>query len=215
MSIQDMGCRACDRSDTSVDVRHNFNMNGVYQLPFGPGRQFLNGNNLVSQAFGGWTLSGMATARTGLPVNVTISRKAAAMLDGNTSSQRPNLNPGQSIYASNQTISNWFNPAAFAIPASLTWGNEGRYIARGPNNYEIDGSLQKTFRLSERFGFNLRATGFNLLNNPQWGNPSGSLGSFSGGVPSASFGKTTSILNTGATGTGAPRRVEFMLRIEF
>ncbi len=215
MSIQDMGCRACDRSDTSVDVRHNVTMNGVYQLPFGPGRPFLNGNDFVSQVFGGWTLSGMASARTGLPVNVTISRKAAAMLDGNTSGQRPNLIPSQSIYASNQTISNWFNPAAFAIPANFTWGNEGRYIARGPNNYEIDGSLQKSFRLSERVGFNLRATGFNLLNNPQWANPSGSLGSFSGGKPSASFGMITSILNTGATGTGAPRRVEFMLRIEF
>ena len=137
------------------------------------------------------------------------------MLDGNTSSQRPDLVPGQSIYAANKSISNWFNPAAFAMPAKGTWGNLGRYAARGPGNYEIDTSLQKTFKLSDRFAFNLRAAAFNLLNHPQYANPSGSLGSFSGGKPSASFGKITSILNTGATGTGAPRRIEFMTRLEF
>jgi len=54
-----------------------------------------------------------------------------------------------------------------------------------------------------------------LLNHPQWGNPSASLGSFTGGKPSGSFGKITSILNDGATGTGAPRRIEFMMRLEF
>lgn len=45
----------------------------------------------------------------------------------------------------------------------------------------------------------------------------GGLGSFTGSspTPSASFGKITGILNTGATGTGAPRRIEFMLRLEF
>jgi hypothetical protein len=215
MSIQDMSCRACDRSDTSVDVRHNMTLDGIYQLPFGHGRPFLSGSGLASQILGGWTLSGMASARTGQPVNITISRKASDVLDGNTSGQRPNLVPGQSIYAATQSITNWFNSAAFAIPAKGTWGNEGRYIARGPGNYEIDTSLQKTFRLSERVGFNLRATGFNLLNHPQWANPSASLGSFSGGKPSASFGRITTILNTGATGSGAPRRIEFMMRLEF
>jgi hypothetical protein len=214
VSIQNMSCRACDRSDSSVDVRHNVTMNGVYQLPFGPGRPFLNGNRLLSQVLGGWTLSGMASARTGLPVNITMSRKAAALPDGNTSGQRPNLIAGVSLYPAVQTISNWLNAAAFSAPANGTWGNESRYIARGPGNYEIDGSLQKTFKLSERVGFNLRAAGFNLLNHPQYKNPSSSLGS-NPAKPSASFGTITDILNTGATGTGAPRRVEFMLRIEF
>ncbi|MBO0723168.1 MAG: TonB-dependent receptor, partial [Blastocatellia bacterium] len=109
----------------------------------------------------------------------------------------------------------WLNPAAFAIPAPGTWGNLGRYIARGPGNYEIDGSLTKTFKLTERFGLNVRAAAFNLFNHPMWSNPGTGLGSFKGGVPSASFGKITDIINTGATGTGAPRRIEFMLRLEF
>ncbi|HMB29356.1 MAG TPA: TonB-dependent receptor, partial [Blastocatellia bacterium] len=148
-------------------------------------------------------------------LNITLTRKASDLPDGNTSGQRPNLVPGVPLYPANQTIDNWLNPAAFAIPAKGTWGNLGRFIARGPGNYEIDGSLTKTFKLSEKFGLNFRAAAFNLFNHPMYSNPGTSLGAFSGGKPSASFGKITDIINTGATGTGAPRRVEFMLRLEF
>jgi hypothetical protein len=217
VSFQNQSCRSCDRSDTNIDVRHTMTMNGVYQLPFGPGRQFLTGNGPASWILGGWSLAGIASARSGLPLNITVSRKSSDLPDGNTSSQRPNLVPGVPIYPANQTINNWLNPAAFALPAPGTWGNLGRYIARGPGNYEIDSSLTKTFKLSERFGLNFRAAAFNLLNHPMYSNPSASLGSFTGSSPkpSASFGKITSILNDGATGTGAPRRVEFMMRFEF
>jgi hypothetical protein len=208
ITFQDMGCRACDRSSSPADVRQTMTMNGVWQLPFGHGKQLFS-SGLASQILGGWSLSGLASARTGTPVNITISRKAAALPDGNTSSQRPNLVPGVSIYAANQSIPNvWFNPAAFSTPAAGTWGNLGRYIGRGPGNYEIDTGLQKRFRVTEKLGLNFRASAFNLLNHPQWGNPSGN-------ASSANFGRITSVLNNGATGTGAPRRVEFMIRAEF
>jgi hypothetical protein len=123
------------------------------------------------------------------------------------------------IYAVNQTINNWFNPAAFAAPANGTWGNLGRNIATGPGAFEIDSSLQKKFRVTERLSPSLRAAAFNLLNHPEFKTPGASVGSVSGAPPvikpSASFGRITGILNTGATGTGAPRRIEFMFRAEF
>ena len=217
VAFQNQNCRRCDRSDTNIDVRHNVTMNTVYQLPFGRGKRFLNGNGLASRLLGGWTLAGIVSARTGLPINITVTRKASDLPDGNTSNQRPNLVPGVPLYPANRTIFNWLNPAAFALPAKGTWGNLGRFIARGPGNFEIDSSLTKTFRLSERFSLNFRAAAFNLPNHPMYKNPSGSLGSFTGSSPkpSASFGKITNIINTGATGTGAPRRIEFMLRLEF
>jgi hypothetical protein len=217
VAIQNQHCRACDRGDTNIDVRHTMTTDVVYQLPFGPGKKFLNGDGFTSRFLGGWELSGIAFARTGLPINITVTRKASDLPDGNTSGQRPNLIAGVPLYPANQTISNWLNPAAFALPAKGTWGNAGRFIARGPGNFEIDGSLTKSFALSERFRFNFRAAAFNLLNHPQYKNPASGLGSFTGSnpKPSASFGKITSILNTGATGTGAPRRIEFMFRLEF
>ena len=70
------------------------------------------------------------------------------------------------IYAANQTINNWFNPAAFSLPANGTWGNLGRYIANGPGMYEIDSSLQKRFRIHERLALNFRAAAYNLFNHP-------------------------------------------------
>jgi len=216
VGFENMACRACDRSSQPYDLRHTFTANAIYELPFGHGKQLLNGNGLASQIFGGWELAGIASARTGLPVNISMSRKAGAMLDGNTSGQRPNLVPGVPIYAANQNNNNWFNPAAFSLPANNTWGNLGRYIANGPGNYEIDSSLQKRFRVTERLALNIRAAGYNLTNHPQWANPSGSLGSLTGSTPvSAGFGRITSVISTEAVGSGAPRRVEFMLRAEF
>jgi outer membrane receptor protein involved in Fe transport len=216
VAIQNMSCRACDRSSSNIDVRHNLTANGVYELPFGQGKQFLKGG-LPSRICGGWELAGIAYARTGLPVNITMSRKASALPDGNTSSQRPNLVPGVSIYAAHRTINNWFNPAAFAAPANGTWGNLGRYIANGPGMFEVDSSLQKRFKVTERLALNFRAAAYNLFNHPVYKVPSGGIGSLAGNPPtvSGSFGRITSIINTGAVGTGAPRRIEFMFRAEF
>jgi Carboxypeptidase regulatory-like domain/TonB dependent receptor-like, beta-barrel len=207
VAIQNMSCRACDRSSSNIDVRHNLIANAVYELPFARGHRFL----------GGWELAGIGSARTGLPVNITMSRKASALPDGNTSSQRPNLVPGVSIYAANQTIDHWFNPAAFAAPANGAWGNLGRYIANGPGMYEVDSSLQKRFKVTERLSLNFRAAAYNLFNHPDFRTPSGSIGSLAGNPPavSGSFGRITGIINTGAVGTGAPRRIEFMFRAEF
>jgi hypothetical protein len=194
-------------------------MNGVYELPFGKNKPFLNSGGFSDRVFGGWQLAGIAAARTGLPVNITASRTAAQLLDGNTSGQRPDYVLGQSIYAANRTITNWFNPAAFAAPANLQWGNLGRFIGNGPGTYEIDASLQKKFHVTERLSLSFRAAGLNLFNHPQYRTPGASVGSVAGNPPairpSASFGRITSILNTGATGTGAPRRIEFFFRAEF
>jgi len=208
VSFENMACRVCDRSDSPIDVRHTMTSNAIYEPPFGRGRRYLNGNGLLSNVLGGWQLSGLATASTGRPVNITIKRKPGALLDGNTSSQRPDLVPGQSIYAANQTVDNWFNPDAFAVPASGTWGDLGRNIARGPGYYEFDTALQKRFRITERFSLNFRAEAFNLFNHPIYDGPSGNLSS--GG-----FGQITSVLNTGAVGTGTPRRYEFAMRLDF
>jgi len=202
VSFQNMICRACDRSNSSVDVRQTLYVNGIYELPFGRGKQFLNHGGVASHIFGGWELSGIAAARSGLPVNITMTRKASQMLDGNTSSQRPRLVPGVSIYAPTRTINAWFNPAAFSTPAMYTWGNLGRCAATGPSNYEFDTSLQKRFLVTERLALNFRATAYNLFNNPQYANPASNLSK-------SSFGTITDILNDGATGSGAPRRIEF------
>ena len=72
VAIQDMACRACDRSSAPYDIRHTMTSNVIYDLPFGQGRRFLNQRGLTSTLLGGWQLSGIVTARTGAPVLLLI-----------------------------------------------------------------------------------------------------------------------------------------------
>jgi hypothetical protein len=81
-------------------------------------------------------------------------------------------------------------------------------MGNGPGALEFDTTLQRKFQLTEKVAFNLRATAYNLANHPIFSNPSGTSSS-------SSFGRITSIVNDGATGSGAPRRIEFMLRTDF
>jgi hypothetical protein len=214
VSIENMACRECDRSSMPYDIRHTMTTNVIYQLPVGQGRRFLNRHGVMSALLGGWEASGIATARTGQPVNIVLKRPTSALPDGNNANQRPNLVPGVPLYAANQTVDNWFNPAAFAIPAAGTWGNLGRYAVRGPGYSEFDAAIQKHFSVTERARLNLRTEVFNLFNQAIYANPSGNLGS-NPASPAASFGRITSILNTGAVGTGTPREIQFALRLEF
>jgi hypothetical protein len=209
--IQNQACASCDRSNAAYDVRHTLSMNSVYELPFGPGKRFLQAGGLQGKLLGGWELSGMATARTGLPINIVVTRSASDMLDGNTVTPlRPDLVPGVPIYPANQSIDNWLNLAAFTVPAKYTWGNLGRNAAVGPGNYEIDTALEKKTVITERLAVKFRVEAFNVLNHPIFASPS----ALDITAPTT-FGVITSPLNTGATGVGTPRRLEFMLRLEF
>ena len=164
---------------------------------------------VAGKLLGGWQVSGIVSARTGLPINILVTRKSSDMLDGNSKNQRPNLVPGVPLYPANQTINNWLNPAAFAVPAKGTWGNLGRNAARGPGFWETDAALEKSTPISERVNLKFRAEAFNLFNHPNFANPASNISSKS------DFGVITDILNSGAVGTGTPRRLQLMLRAEF
>ncbi len=208
IGVQNVSCFRCDYSSTDIDIRQSLSINSVYALPFGPGKHFLSSGGAAGKVLGGWQLSGIAAAMSGRPINITIKRSASVMPDGNTSGQRPNLVSGAPIYAVGQNINDWFNPAAFVKPANFTWGNLGRNVARGPGYYEIDTALQKEIPLKEQLKLEFRAEAFNLLNHPIYGDPSGN-------TSSSSFGIITDELNSGATGVGSSRRIQFMLRLEF
>ena len=62
-----------DRGRNNFDVRHNFNLSALYDLPFGKGRKFdfgTTGNFLL----GGWQVGGIINARSGVPVEVLVVR---------------------------------------------------------------------------------------------------------------------------------------------
>jgi hypothetical protein len=206
--IQNYSCIKCSYSDSDIDVRHAFSANSIYELPFGRGKRFLHDGGFVGKVVGGWALSGIVSASSGRPIDILVDRSPSDLPDAVTRNQRPDLVPGVSIYPAHQTINNWFNPAAFAVPAPGTWGTLGRNVGRGPGYYEIDTALEKHMPITERLALNFRAEAFNVLNHPTYGDPGSD-------ISSSSFGVITSPLNTGATGIGTPRRLQFMLRLEF
>lgn len=63
-----------DNQRADYDQTHVFNFNGVYQLPMGKGKMFLNKGGLVDKVFGGWELSGLAQWTSGAPITFVDTR---------------------------------------------------------------------------------------------------------------------------------------------
>jgi opacity protein-like surface antigen len=196
---ENVACRSCEKGNSDYDVRHAFTANFAYLIPFAR-----------SHWYGGWNWSGIFTARTGLPLNVSVTRAASALPDGNAlSAQRPNLVPGVPLYLDYGTTGLWLNPAAFAAPANGTWGNFGRDVLRAPGVFQVDTALSKKWRLTEKFGLEFGVQAFNILNHPLLAAPSANISSTS------SFGRITAPLNTSPIGEGTPRRIQLFGRFSF
>ena len=212
-SLQNANCRSCERGNADFDVRHNFTTSVIWMVPVGKGHSLLGSAAGLTQALlGGWQLSGIGIARTGLPLNVTLSRSASALPDGINSNQRPDVVPGQPLYPSNQSPTLWLNPYAFTTPANGTWGNAGRDILRAPGFWQADTALEKRFPIRERLALTFRADVFNIFNRAQLGNPNVKWTNPSAGT---TFGQITTPYTTSAVGTGTPRQMQFMLRLSF
>jgi hypothetical protein len=214
LSTENVNCRICDRASSDQDIRHYFTAGTVYQLPVGHGRQYLgSAGRLTDALFGGWQISAISTARTGLPVNITATRIANDIPDGNTNNQRPNAVPYISQYPVTKSKGAWLNRAAYAVPPSYPaaprmFGNLGKNSARAPGLWQIDPALEKRFSLTERASLRFRAEAFNVLNRQQIGQPVALLNA-------GNFGQIVSSVNSNATGSGTPRNLQFMLRLEY
>jgi hypothetical protein len=211
LTAQNVACQACERADGAFDARNVLNANLVYEMPFGRGKAYWSDPGVLRAIFGSLELNSIVTARSGFPVNVTIDRSSSATPDGNTNNQRPNLVPGVALTPpGSQTITEWINPAAFAIPLPGTWGNAPRNVARAPGAWQADFGIAKRIDLTERAQLQFRSEIFNIFNHPQYGQPQSD---FSAGP--GVFGSIISTVNTGPVGTGTPRQIQFALRLVF
>jgi hypothetical protein len=190
-----------------------FNASGIYELPFGHNKPYLNQPGILRAVAGSWQLSSTALARTGFPVDVLVNRSSASMPDGNSSSPRPDLVPGVSpTPPGGKTLAVWINPAAFAMPAAGTFGDAPRNLARGPGAWQMDIGAAKRIQLRESGWLEFRSEFFNVFNHPQYGLPQATFG-----IPG--FGSIIQTVNTttpvSPVGSGTPREMQFALRIGF
>jgi hypothetical protein len=211
---QDSFCRSCDKASSDDDVRQMFNASVVYDAPLGAGKRFLSTPSVARAILGGWEVSGIATAQTGVPVNITIDRSNSAVpgLYSISGEERPNLVPGVSLTPpGGSTPAEWINPAAFSTPLAGTFGNLGRNALRAPGLTQIDLGLSKYVPFTERVSLRLRADIFNVLNRAQYAAPNADLSA------GQSFGVITTTVssNSNPTGRGTPREIQLSAKIVF
>ena len=179
------------------DIRHTLSVSAIYELPWAR-----------EKWFGGWQLSGIGYYRTGYPFTPGQTQGILSTTVGGTG-QRPNVVGNWEL--SDPTIEKWFDPAAFKPPTDTTgtYGDAGRNIMRGPNQFNIDMSLIKYTKLG-RFNVELRAEAFNLLNHAQFQLPNRTVGN-------AAVATITAMLQNPACalcGT-TERNIQFAAKITF
>jgi hypothetical protein len=133
---------------------------------------------------GGWSLGLVGTIQTGPPVTVVTQTNSCNCFSAG--SQRANVVANPNLPSGQRTVTEWFNTAAFAQPANLTFGNEGVGIVRAPGMVDFDLSLARMFRITEKIRAELRGEFFNTFNHTNLGLPGLTFGASTFGVISSS-----------------------------
>ncbi len=197
-----------DRGLGALDHRHNLHLLAVYALPFGKGQQMGGGNPIVSSLVSGWSLSGIYSFVTGMPLGVTGN---GCTTPGIYSNCMVSYNPAftghiynSPIGSGNVATTDYLNKSAFMDPAPYSFGNVARSAPYGltvPSLWEIDFTVRRSIAISERINLQIAADFFNLVNSVSFSAPATD-------IDSANFGLIASTQNQA-------RHIQFSGRITF
>jgi len=179
-----------------------------------------------------WYVDYVYSAHTGLPFDLsgvstqtscTVSTTTTANCSNNIglfAQVRPDWN-GEAIWISNPNApgGRQLNPAAFFVPEGFGQGNLARNSLRGFGFNQLDLSVRRVFPIGERFQISVGAEGYNILNHPNFANPSPIEGA---NLSSPDFGVMTRMADQSFGGgvnsfyrSGGPRSMELALRVQF
>jgi hypothetical protein len=167
-----------ERGSSDYDIRQNLSFSGSWRLP-SPGEATL------FYPLRHWYLDFVMAARTGLPFDIQgVSAETSCTTSTTTSANcsnnvglfaqvRPDWN-GKAIWIYDPHVPGGkrLNSAAFFVPTGYEQGNLGRNSCRGFGPSQLDLSLRRTIPLRERWQLNVAAQGYNVLNHPNFANPS-------------------------------------------
>ncbi len=222
-----------DRSLSVFDIPQNISGTSTYDMPFGKGH--IGGDNMIVRAVaGGWRLSDVFTFISGNPLVITSSTCSGVVGQGtcmpaaNTSfsgSIMPNGKWGHGATAANLATIQYVNSSAFVQTGSLSdeyvLGDVARtapFGLRGASNYDIDGSLRRTFPLTkdERVQFVFEANVFNAVNHVWFGSTSSDTNAGSGTLGESITGTNSPApFGTVSSQTNNPRQWQFAGHINF
>jgi hypothetical protein len=170
VNLQNPRDRRGSRGLVSFDQTHKTIANFVWELPGS------NWKGVQGTVIGGWQVNGIVSIASGFPFGVG---QAASDLGMFLSPIRPDL-VGEAE-RDDPTRKLWFNPRAFqrvtcqigTRPDLCHYGSAGNNLLRGPGQRNIDFSLYKNFKLTERTRLQFRWEAFNFFNTPWFGQPAG------------------------------------------
>ena len=203
LGVQNWYNLKAERSVALYDVPHRAVISFIYDLPFGKGQKFANSvSGAADKLISGWGVNGVTTFQSGNPLSMTMAVNTSNSQGGG---QRPNsTGVSANLEGSAQSrLNRWFDTSAFTPAPAFTFGNLARSLtdvrSHGVNN--IDFTIFKNTRISERFGLQFRTEIFNLFNRVQFVYPGTQLGNPQFGVVSGQYNN--------------PRLIQFALRLQF
>jgi len=189
--------RNFDRGNCEGDRRHIFNMTAVAQTP-----RFAN--TALRSLATGWRFSGIYRISSGGWLSILSGQDRS--LSGVTSqrAQQVLANP----YGNNK-LTQYLNPAAFALPALGSYGNTGLNSIQGPHTWEFDLAMVRVFKLRESQNLEARIEAYNVTNSfrPGIGSPASGIGAPVTSLSSGNFGQINLALD--------PRLLQFALKYVF
>ncbi len=195
--VADSFNRKLERDYSTGDIPHVFVASAVWDLPFGTNRRSRAGG-LAGAIVNDWSLTGVLTLQSGVPIAVTQTTNNNAFAGFGT--QRPNLIGDPELPADERSVSRWFDTSAFAPAPAFTLGTSSRNPVRGPGYRNLDLALMRRVPLSGSKALQVRAEVFNITNTPPFQAPNTVVGS-------AAFGTITA--------AGDPRVVQLAVKFLF
>jgi hypothetical protein len=165
---------SAERALSSTNRPNVLNLNWQYSTAVG------RGGGMLIQGWKGallkdWTLTNSITVGTGLPLTPTLGGVRGTITGtGNTDSLRASAT-GFPVDAA--AAGQPFNIGAFTLPQPGQWGNAGRDTITGPTQFSLNGSLGRTFRVTERKSIDLRFDATNALNHVTFSSFNTTIGS--------------------------------------
>ena len=212
-----------NRGNSDFDIRHSLSAGLTYQI------QEIGKSRVTRGLLGGWSLQNIIEARTAPPVDITDAH-FSKFNNQFFAAIHPDLVPDQNLYLTGLEFPGGkaFNPAAFVDPPKdpntgnpLRQGTLARNTLRAFGAIQWDAGIHRDFRIRESLKIQFRAEGFNVLNHPNFGPPSGRFGAGGFGISTQMLGQSLSGDQVGSGAfsplyqIGGPRSLQLALKAIF
>jgi hypothetical protein len=197
---------------SDMDFPHRLTLSGIYELPFGPGRQFLDGASpVLAKIVGGWKLSGIYALQSGAPLNWAMTASGPLLIPQSILFYGNINDVGRS--SDQQTVSQWFNPDAGFERAGTRQLDMTRQLRTFPQRFgflrsdkgkNLDLSVLKGVRIAEGKEAQFRAEFLNALNHPVFPAPN------TANASNLTFGSIVA-----SNQANYPRRIQLSLKFTF